>query len=310
MRITDQIRYQGFVPQYQKLLSQIVDLQGQVASGQRITNISDDVAGAARAQGYNQLLSNLNQDGRNVDESTAWSQDTENVLNQATQLIQRARELAVQASDPTISSAARNGFTQEVDQLISSMVDLGTTSHRGHTLLAGDKTGAPSFTANYTAGQITSVTYNGDAGQRSVEITPGRTLDYNMLGSNENGGAFGAFRDTIKGVDVFNTLIQFRDNIQTGNLAAIGSSDIPALQTSLTHLTEGLALVGGTQTRMQNAVSLNEDLTQSTQNNLSKIQDTDVASAITDYTQLQTAYQAALNMGGKIMQTSLLDYVR
>mgnify|MGYP000088416420 CR=1 FL=1 len=311
MRVTDWMRYQGFASTYQQLVGDQLKLQRQIASGKRILVPSDDTAGAARAQRYNQVLSILGQNTRNVDEATDWSRTTENAVLTSINYIQRAQELAVKATDVTLSAGDRQAVTEELEQIIGGLVDTAGLRHRGHAVFSGSRTDVAAFAAVYGVdGKISAVNYQGNGENRTTEITPGRNTSYNLLGSNEAGGQFGVFRDTSAGIDIFGTLIELRNFVTADDKGSIGTISIAALQDCLTHLTEAEARLGGTQSRLIAANTSNEDLNEITTSALSKISDTDIAEAATNFSQLETAYQAALATGSRIMDLSLVDYLR
>lgn len=315
MRVSDNQRYQGFVPQYQSLLSRQIDIQRQIASGQKILRASDDTAGAARAQLYMGELSTLSQDLRNIDEAKGETDIAADAVQRSLDMMQRVRELAVQAGNPTLDNTARTNISQELEQILKTMAGLGTQSHRGQMVFSGTLTDQAAFvTADTNAdGKIDTVTYQGNYETRAVEISPGRTSDYSVLGSNAGGGESGVFIDwqgAVEQTNVFKSIIDLRNAVDTNNLAAVSTVSIPQLEKDISHLTVAMARIGGVQSRMETSVTLNEDVSETTQLNLSKIRDTDLAEASTQYAQLETSYKAALNMGARIMQMSLLDYVR
>jgi flagellar hook-associated protein 3 FlgL len=304
------MRYQGFVPTYQKLVADQLKIQRQIASGKRILAPSDDTAGASRSQTYNHIISILDQNMRNVEEATNWSRTTETAVNSTVNYVQRAQELAVQAGDFTLSDSARQGIAQELEQIIQGVIEAAGIRHRGHAVFSGSRTDESAFSAVYGAGgEVTGVNYEGNGEDRTTEISPGRNATYNILGSNQNGGQFGIFRDNTRGIDIFNTLIDLRDNVIANDQTALSTISTPQLTDGLAHLTEGLARLGGVQTRMLLANNIDEDLTVITTDALSKASDTDVAAAATQFAQLEAAYKAALATGSRMMNLSLVDYL-
>lgn len=311
MRISDSQRYGGLVPRYQDLLARQIKVQQQIASGIRIQNASDAPGDAARSHLMHTTRSTLEQNLRNLDEGQAWTEQTNNALNQAVSIVQRMDELSVRAGDVTLGAAERANIAQEVDQLLEGMLDVGAQTYRGRTILSGTQTGQPAFTATRDAqGRITAVTYQGNGEDRSLEVEPGRAMAYNLLGSNEAGGDFGALRDTAAGVDLFDTAIRLRDFLLANDSASVTGISLPELKDALTHLTTGLARVGGLQSRMNQSELTDEDHLELVQKQLSQLIETDLAEAAVEASELDVAYRAALQVGSRIMQTSLLDYLR
>lgn len=309
-RVTDYMRFQGLTPQYQALLAEQLRVQRQVSSGRRILLPEDDPVGAARAQMLHQERAGLEQDGRNINEAMSWTLATSSVITQAINSNQRALELAISAVDGSKTDDDRQAMVQEVNQLLEHLVDLGREAHRGHYLLSGTQTDQPAFEADRDDTGIVAVDYLGNEEYRSTEIADGRAAAYNVLGSNEFGGGYGVFRDEDADVDDFDTLINFRDALLSGDTDIIANDTIAELTAAIDHMTLGQSILGGIQNRLLNARTMGEDHSADVSESLSKLEEVDVAEAATRLSSLNMSYQAALASGARIMQTSLLDFVR
>src|SRR5438876_4772059 len=99
------------------------DLQNQITSGSRITKPSDDPIGAARAINFQQGLDQTTQYLSNIDQASSWLQTTDGALSGVNSVLIRARELAVQAADGTLSASDRTNVLQEVQQLQQQVLD-------------------------------------------------------------------------------------------------------------------------------------------------------------------------------------------
>jgi flagellar hook-associated protein 3 FlgL len=300
----------GLVPQYGSLLAQQTAVERQIASGKRIVRADEDPVAVGLAQKLHVDNDRLTQDQTNIDQATAFSQFTSGGIDTATQYMQRAVELAVSAGDATKSATNLQAIGVEVAQLLNGIVDIGSQNYRGRYLMSGSITNQAAFTAVTDAtGTITGVTYNGNADQLQTEYAPGRTSAYNLLGSNEKGGDFGILRDVNAGVDIFQTLIDLRDHLNTGNTAAL-VNDVAQVKAGLEHLTTAAVKAGSTQSRFAANATLHQDQQELLGGTLSQLEDTDVAAAATNLTALRTAYQAALAIGAKVGEVSLLNYLR
>lgn len=308
-RVADSTRYAGLVPQYNSLLAKQIEVQNEIASGKRYQRADENPTIVGLAQKFNVDDERLAQNIRNIQEVNSFNDFTYGAINNATEIVQRTRELAVQANDATKSPAERNAIATEVDRLLKGIVDIGAQNYRGRFLFSGTQTDQPAFTATTDAnGLITAVTYNGNDQNLSAEYTPGRTLDYNMLGSNEGGGQFGMLRDTTANVDIFQTMIELRDTL-TNSTTGVGNA-IGDLEGALSHLSVAAVRVGSVQNRLEATELLHEDQRQVIGTALGKMVETDIAEASTRLTQLQRAYEAALQVGSRVGELSLLNYLR
>ena len=111
----------------------------RLSSGLRINSAKDDAAGLAISERFNSQIKGLNQAVRNANDAISLSQTAESALAGTTDLLQRARELAVQSANATNSSTDRSALQAEVTQLVAEINRIAdTTSFNGLKLLNGN----------------------------------------------------------------------------------------------------------------------------------------------------------------------------
>ena len=111
----------------------------RLSSGLRINSAKDDAAGLAISERFNSQIKGLNQAVRNANDAISLSQTAESALAGTTDLLQRARELAVQSANATNSSTDRSALQAEVTQLVAEINRIAdTTSFNGLKLLDGN----------------------------------------------------------------------------------------------------------------------------------------------------------------------------
>ena len=114
----------------------------RLSSGQRINNASDDAAGLAISEGFISQTRGLNQAVRNANDGLSLMGTAEAALNEQTSILQRVRELAVQAANDTNSSSNRTALNNEVTQLKQEFDRIAkTVQFNGSNLLDGTFTG-------------------------------------------------------------------------------------------------------------------------------------------------------------------------
>ncbi len=115
----------------------------RLSSGLRINSAKDDAAGLAITDRMTAQIRGLNQASRNANDAISLAQTAEGALQESTNILQRMRELAVQASNDTNTSADRTSLNAEVAQLLAEINRIAqTTSFNGQTLLAGAFSGS------------------------------------------------------------------------------------------------------------------------------------------------------------------------
>lgn len=153
----------------------------------------------------------------------------------------------------------------------------------------------------FRAGEIQSVTANprGISGQRYQEILEGVTLPVNVTGPE-------VFTESV---DLFQTLLDLRDALRANDTAGI-SAGLSAIDAGIDQASAALGSVGGRIQRLKSSQeTLAADLTR-VKGLLSRIENADVAETLLAYQQEQQLYESALNAGARIIQPSLLDFLR
>ncbi|MEI6231523.1 MAG: flagellin [Planctomycetota bacterium] len=309
MRISDQVRYSGLVSGYGTLLEKQTAIQRQISSGKQLDHAADNPNGFSALQRATQEQSRLTQNLSNIGQATDFSTASETALQNVIDQLQRASELGTSASDATKSPAELASISNELNTILNGVISTASQSYAGRALFSGAQTGTASFVATTDAtGKITGATYQGDGTVLSTEDVPGNTIAYSLVGADATGGGFGVFQDVSSGVDIFKTLATLRDDVNS-NSGAI-PADLQKLTASLEHLSLAQSKVGGIQNQLSNNQSLLQDMNDGVGQMVSKLSDTDLASSITKLKDLEVAYQAALAVGAKVGDLSLLNYLR
>jgi len=115
-------------------------IQQQMATGKKFINPSDDPIGVSRSLRLNTELSNMTQYKRNLDDAQSWIDTTEIATNNVISVLQRARELTVQAANGTNTLQEREQIADELSQLSEQLVSIGNTSYAGSYIFSGFKT--------------------------------------------------------------------------------------------------------------------------------------------------------------------------
>jgi flagellin len=155
----------------------------KLSSGLRINSASDDAAGLAISEKMKGQINGLDQATRNAQDATSLAQTAEGSLSETQDILQRMRELAVQAGNDTNTSQDRQNIQDEINSLTSEVNRIGnTTEFNTQKLLNGDKSGA-AVQGDYTitVGTIAS----GDA----ITID-GQTLTYAASADGSDGKTF------------------------------------------------------------------------------------------------------------------------
>lgn len=299
MRVASSTVSDNIVRQIQQLSSQQARLQTQVSTGQRISAPEDDPAAVARVLNLTSERRQLVQYGQNASRALALSQASYSGLQSVKKISDRAGELATLGTG-TLGPDAMQAYATEANQLIEQAVQAANSTFNGDYLYAGTKVDTPPFTVTRdpSTGQITGVTYAGDTAQASIALSETSSITPSTDGATNTGLG-----------DFINHLVSLRDALASGNPAAVTAVQ-PNLTTSENLLVSAIANTGGVQTRIEASQTQQADRTTSLDALISSEADTDLPTAVVKLSQVQTAYQAALQSAVNIMSTSLLDYLK
>ncbi|ROR34916.1 flagellar hook-associated protein FlgL [Inmirania thermothiophila] len=159
--------------------ARLQETQLQLATGRRVLTPADDPAAAARILSLTASTAGLEQYGANAAAARARLGVEETALAGAQRLLVRARELAIQGGDDALAAADRDAIAEEVRGLRAELVRIANSQDaNGEYVFAGFKVRTEPFTERGAG-----VTYNGDGGQRFVEVGPGRQVAVGDAGS-------------------------------------------------------------------------------------------------------------------------------
>ena len=302
----------SFLYQISQLQSQQTTLQNEVTTGLSVTQPEDDPAVMNQVLNLQSEASSDTQYQNNIALLQNSAGTASDALNSLQSLVEKAGEIATESSGTT-SSTQLSSYATQVNQLLQQALQLGnTTDSNGNYIFGGTANSAPPFTANTDAsGNITSVTYNGNGSVASSEIAPGFTVSANTPGENNTGsGADGVFADSRTGADIFSHLISLEQNLQSGNTNAIASTDSPNLTKDEDNVVTQISGNAVVQSTLQTANNVAAQQVGDEHSQISNDTSANLALTLTQLSQNQSAFQAALQSGTMVMQLSLMDFLQ
>ena len=123
-------------------------LQDQINTGKKITRPSDDPVVAMKGMRYRSQLVEVNQFYRNLTEGFTWMDNTDAALEETTQILNRVRDLTVQASNDSYDPVARGNIAKEIEQLQQHLVSIANTKIGDNYIFNGTDTAKPPINEN------------------------------------------------------------------------------------------------------------------------------------------------------------------
>ena len=293
MRITEKMLTRTYLNDLSNNLETMKKLQEQMSTGKEINRPSDDPFKYARSLELNSSITANERYESNIEEGTEWLKTTDSTLGELNTVLQRARELTVQASNGSNSATERNSIEQEISQLKDEAVQISNTTFNGKYLFGGDKTITQPFEKDASG----NVLYKGSNTGRKIEFAQGVIMDVATLGSDISG--------TVS-PNIFETLDNIINNLNSNTSPGDSLDD---LDTNINNIINLRAVAGAKENRLDSMKTKNEDENLNMTELLSKTEDIDVAQKYTEYSTAENVYTSCLKTGAKILQPSLLDFL-
>lgn len=297
LRVTQRILVDRLLNNVNFQQRQILRLQEQLATGQRVNTPSDDPLAARRGINVRSEIERNEQFLTNISVVSPFMRATETATLSAVDLVQRLNQLTLQANN-NIGATQRENLATEINEVLEGFLVESNTVNNGRYIFSGTRTNTVPFEAQRGAdGEITAVTYRGNNRRFQVEISTGTFVNVNEPGSAVFQGSD----------DIFDLAIAIRDGARSG---ADLTGELDRLNQIRGQFLESIARLGATQGRVERVASnldeVNLQLTEVYTNNI----DADFADVTLNLNVQLSALQAALNAGARVIQPSLLDFVR
>jgi len=298
MRVTTNTFPDSLLRHLQRVTKDMNALNEQVATGQRISQVSEDSASANRILDMQEEKNRITQFSRNAARAQNINNTTISQLQNLIDISDRAGELAVLA-DGLKGEDGLRAYAEEIDELLQHAMQSANARFNGEYLFGGTDSGDAPFVATTDAdGDITAVAYDGAADGPEFHLSEtGKIKPFTDGATNQQ------FADFI------NRLISLRDALETGDGTQVTTGIRTDLELSEDDLIFALSRQGSIQMRIDFDQNLNEQRYTDLEENISAEADVDIAQTVVRLTQVQNAYQASLRSAGQVLNQSLLDYI-
>jgi flagellar hook-associated protein 3 FlgL len=290
-RITDSMTSRNVLADIQNVQQQLTTTTDRLSSGKQITQPSDDPFGTSRALLYRGEIASNTQYQKNANEATSWLNTTDTALSSISSDASRARDLLLQGANGSMSQTDKDAIADELDQLADSIKTAGNTEYAGNYVFSGTATKTQPFTVGGAD------TYAGNTQTINRTIGQSVTMPVNITGDTVVSPVLAAIRQAA---------IDLRTGGTPGNL---GTTDLQALDAATDNISETQAIVGARQNRLTAASSRLQQLNVAQNQQLSNVEDADMAQTMIDFSTQSAAYTAALKAGANIVQSSLMDFL-
>lgn len=309
MRITNNMLVSNMTYNLNGTLQRLERLQYEAAEGKKFRVPSDDPIGASKSLKFNTDISKVEQYLRNAKDASSWMKETETALKEITEVLHRASELTNQAANGTNSPDDLLKIKDEIKELKGHIIQVSNSTYAGRSLFTGFKTDKPLLDkdGNYNVGIDKNEVF-------VYNVGVAETVSVNILGNKVFGSGDKDYNSAIAGggtnkaylVDVFDKLELALENVDQDEIQkALGN-----MKSSMEQVLSVTSEVGAKSNRLNLTNNKLEDQIISLTEMLSFNEDVSLPEAIMRLNIEENAYRASLAVGARIIQPSLMDFLR
>jgi flagellar hook-associated protein 3 FlgL len=277
----------------------------QLTTGKKINRPSDDPVIAMKGMRYRTEVGNVEQFQRNITEMHTWMDTSDDTLDETTQILNRLRDLTVQASNGTYEQNQRAAIAKEVDQLQQQLVEAANTKVNNKYIFNGTQT-----TGIDVAGTLEKpVTLDVDgnpvvnldpADYRAVEleVTAGTRLQANVNPTN------------VYSQELFDDVKALSDALKSEIPDEDFDEFISVVDKHIDNTVSERADLGARMNRVELIESRLEGQRITARDMMSQNEDAEIEEVIINLTSQEAIHRAALSAGSRVIQPTLLDFLR
>ncbi|MCB5236235.1 flagellar hook-associated protein FlgL [Niallia circulans] len=296
MRVTQSMVSANSLRNISSSYNKLAELNNQVATGKKITKPSDDPVVAMKGMYFRSNLNQVEQYKRNLSELHLWMDNSEAGLEQATSGLDRVRELLLQGQNDTNSVDERAAIAKEIAQIKDDLVNVANTQVNGKYIFHGTDVSNPLVT-NGTPPTVAANINDPTIDSYTVEVSQGITMKANVSPSSTfNQEMF----DVLQGIED-----KFNSNDTEGLDDLLGRLD-----GVLNSMNRERAELGARSNRLEMVEARIDAQEVMATKVLSDNEDVDMEKAITNLSVQESVHNAALAVGARLIQTSLIDFLR
>ncbi len=312
MRISDNLFMNDLQTQMNQLQSQQLTQQNETTTGLKVSLPEDDPSAVGQTLNLQAQSDANTQYQSNITQLQSTATTSASAMSSLQTITEQAAEIATEVGGTT-SSTQLSTYATQVGNLIQEALQAANTKDtQGNYIFGGTINNQPPFVATTDAsGNVTAVTYQGNTDASQSLIGAGQTVSVQVPGANTTGsGPTGLFADSRSGADLFGDLISLQQNLASGNTSAISSTNSANLTKDEDNIVSNVAQNGILQSTLQAASSAATQMSTTLTTQTSSLTGADLATTLTQLDQTETALQAAMQSGVKILNLSILNYIQ
>lgn len=313
MRITNSSMVKNQMYDMQQNLTRMSKINEQINSSKMINRVSDDPHKAIRIMTLNNEIKYTEKYNSNVDETVGWMNTTDGSLEQFGNMLGDIKQGILKVGNGTYSDEELKAIRAEMNEKIKEVADTLNTTYGGKYMFGGTNVDEPPIIMEEKDGIVTlSINPNSNMGDLRADISDGINIDYNLSvgeifkGTDEKG-------NPIDFLEELNNVSKLMDDIVKGDkdaketLLTTTKGNIDKLYN---HALDERTSLGVRVNTAEKVKELNEGNILNMKGVLSMDQDVNQVEKFIELKSVELIYQASIQVGTKLIQPTILDYLR
>lgn len=300
MRVTNRGIVNTYMNGMQSNLSRMEKLNNQMNTQKVINKVSDDPYNATKIMSMKTEIQDIERFNYNCDEILGWLENTDDSLNKVGTMTAEIKTLLTSIND-TYSQNEVNAVKKDVVEKVKELAESLNGAYAGKFMFSGSKLDEKPINVIENADGTVKLEINPniDNGNLKTEISNGMSIDYNLT----VGEVLGA-----NGLDTINEIIDVL------NKQPFDVNEVITVKNKLDDFQQNVldcrSTMGSKAKSVESIKSNNEANIQTATEVMSKIQDCDFAEKCVELMTAQLAYNASIQVGSNLFQSTILDFIK
>ena len=324
MRITNASMVRSHLYDTQNNLTNMSKINQQISTGKVINTVSDDPHKAIKIMNINNEIKYTEKYNSNIDETVGWMNTTDGALDNVGNLLGEIKETILKVGNGTYSQNEMKSLNEDMNEKIKQLADTLNSTHGGKYLFGGSSVDDAPITVIENPDGTVKLEFSKDKNGQTIpntddlkaDISSGINIDYNIsvgeiLNIKDGNG------NTVNLLDEINNLSTLMNDIANGDEQTAAKAKETLLNdtkgkidTLFDHVVNERTSLGVRVSTAEKIKELNDEDILNIQDVLSKTQDTDVVEKFIELKSAEMIYQASIQVGAKLIQPTILDYIR
>lgn len=295
MRVTQSMQQRNMMNHLFQSQYRMDKYMNQINTGKKNTKPSDDPVVAMNGMKHRTAMTEIEQFSRNTSEVWTWMEHSDDAMDKGTKVMQRMEELAVQAANDSYSKEERKSIQKEINPLKEQLKEIGNTKVNGKYIFNGTDTDKAPIDI-------------GEDGEVNVHIEP-PTHPVKMEVSKGVRFPVNITPEDVFNEDLFDKIASFEKALHENDSEAMQES-VGGIQEGAKEFVHGRAELGARMNRLELIEDRLEKQSITAEEAMAKNEGVEFEEAVTNLLSEEAVHRAALASGAKIIQPSLVDFLR